>query len=129
MKILLVEDNPDDVDLITDAIKSSIGGATIKHIDNLQLFKSIIGDTNFDIILTDHNCGSFTGMDIIREIRDKNIEVPIVLLTDEHNLETSLAALELHVDDYVVKDSQYTKKLPDIIQRVFRNAHLESIKR
>ncbi len=129
LKILFIEDNPDDVRLITNTLKKYNDAITIEHIDSFSLFKDKITKGSYDLVLTDYNCGSFTGFDVVSEIRSRKIEVPIIIITGEHSLETALKAINMNVDDYVVKNKKYIEHLPAIIERVLNKSHLEEVKR
>lgn len=129
IRILLIEDNLDDARLISSVLEKEIKGVLIKHLDSFELFKEIIRNDNYDLILSDYNCNSFTGFDVVNEIRSRNIEIPIIIITGEHTIETALAAINMHVDDYVIKHNKYIKRLPSIINRVLKKSHLEEIKR
>jgi len=129
LRILLIEDNEDDANLIRHSLENKIKGILIKHIDSFELFKELIRNSNYDLILTDYYCGGFTGLDIVTELRSMDIKIPVILITGEHAMGTALAAIKMHVDDYVVKDYKYIKRLPSIINRVLNKSPIEEIKR
>ncbi len=127
INILLIEDNPDDAGLIQFVLQKKIKNeVVITHIDSFILFKELIKKPNFDLILTDYNCGEFNGTDVITELNNSNLDIPIILITAESGMDTALTAINLHVDDYIVKDSKYTTRLPNTVTRVLKNAELES---
>ncbi len=125
MNVLLIEDNPDDVKIISHYLKKSIKDISIMHTDSFDEVMQILQKVKFDIILTDYNCESFTGLEIVAEIRSKAIKTPIILITASRSTETALASLLMHVDDYVVKDIKYLKQLPAIIDRVLKKTSIK----
>lgn len=129
LRILLIEDNEDDAKLIRHSLENNIKGILIKHIDSIEIFKEVIRSSNYDLILTDYYCSGFTGLDIVTELRSMDIKIPVILITGEHAMGTALAAIKMHVDDYVVKDYKYIKRLPSIINRVLKKSSIEDIKR
>ncbi len=129
IRILLIEDNIVDAKLISSVLKRENSAVVIKHIDSFELFKAIIRNDNYDLILTDYNCITFTGLDVVKEIRARKIEIPIIIITGEQSIEAAMAAMNLLVDDYIIKNKKNIKRLPAIIDRVLKKAHLEEFKR
>lgn len=126
IRVLLIEDNADDASLIQLVLEKKIKNLSVTHLDSFQLFKEIITTTQFDIVITDYNCGNFTGIDVISELDQRNLDIPIIVVTAEYGMDHALAAISYHVDDYVVKDAKYVNRLPEIVTRVLKNSKLES---
>ena len=58
----------------------------------------------YDLIILDRMLpGKVDGMDILRQIRDQNISVPVLLLTAKDGVLERAAGLNLGADDYLVK--------------------------
>ncbi len=129
MNVLLIEDNPDDVKIISHYLNKNIKDISIMHTDSFDEVMQILQQVKFDIILTDYNCEGFTGLEVVAEIRSKAIKTPIILITASRSTETALASLLMHVDDYVVKDIKYLKQLPAIIDRVLKKTAIDNSKR
>lgn len=129
IRILLIDDDVDDAELISFVLTRKIKNISVKYINSFELFKEIIRAANYDLIITEYRFGDFTGLDIITELHAKEIEIPVILITEEHGMEKALAAIRLHADDYVLKNFKYMKRLPSIISRVLKNSHIESIKK
>lgn len=125
MNVLLIEDNFDDVKIISHYLKKNINDISIMHTDSFDEVMHILQQVSFDIILTDYNCDGFTGLEVVAKIRSKAIKTPIILITASHSTETALASLLMHVDDYVVKENKYLKQLPVIIDRVLKNTSIK----
>ncbi len=58
---------------------------------------------DFDLIITDINLGSGTGIDILREVKKKNPACPVILITGYPNVETASEAVRLDAYDYLSK--------------------------
>jgi DNA-binding NtrC family response regulator len=58
---------------------------------------------DFDLIFSDIILENKTGIDILREIREKDIKCPVVLITGYPDVNSALNALRLGVFDYIVK--------------------------
>jgi two-component system, chemotaxis family, chemotaxis protein CheY len=56
-----------------------------------------------DLVLTDWNMPGKNGLDVIREIRAQNKDVPIIMITTEAEKRQVLEAIQAGVSDYIVK--------------------------
>jgi len=56
-----------------------------------------------DIILVDINLGELSGIDIVKEIRKDDINIPIVFLTAHYDNKYLLEVANLQIDGYIVK--------------------------
>jgi DNA-binding NtrC family response regulator len=57
----------------------------------------------FDLIVADILLGAKTGLDILRELRRRDLNIPLVLITGAPQLETATEALRLGASDYIAK--------------------------
>lgn len=74
---------------------------------------SLYKEKSPDIIITDINMPKLDGLSLIEEIRKKDKETPIVILSAYTDQEILFEAIKLHLFEYVVKpvDSQELKEL------------------
>ena len=57
----------------------------------------------FDLVLTDWNLPNKSGLQVLREIREMDSEVPIVMVTTAGERSCVLSAIEAGVSDYLLK--------------------------
>ena len=104
MTILLIEDNPADVEMIRELLSDRKGSFfDIVCADRLSAAKPYFAAGGIDIILLDLGLPDSQGLDTLRRVRDHAGEVPIVVLTMLDNEETGLTALKEGAQDYLVK--------------------------
>lgn len=74
-------------------------------------------EINPQVLLLDINMPKKNGIEVLKEIRDKNIEVKVLVLTVHDEIEYLLEAIDIGVDGYIMKDSESTelKKAIDAI--------------
>jgi two-component system chemotaxis response regulator CheY len=58
---------------------------------------------HFDLVLTDWNMPGKSGLEVIKEIRAKDANVPIIMITTEAEKGRVVQALQAGVSDYLVK--------------------------
>ncbi len=104
MTILLIEDNPADVEMIRELLSHQKGSSfDIICADRFSAAKPYFAEEGIDIILLDLGLPDSQGLDTLRRVRDHAGEVPIVVLTLLDNEETGLNALKEGAQDYLVK--------------------------
>ncbi len=77
--------------------------------EGLELFKQ--NESEIDIIITDVNMPIMNGLEMIREIKKINPNIPIIVATAFSNTEYLLEAIDIGVDKYVLKPIDMKKLL------------------
>lgn len=75
----------------------------------LELFKK--HKNEIDLIITDVNMPIMNGLDMIKEIKKINLNIPIIVATAFSNKEYLLEAIDIGVDKYVLKPIDISKLL------------------
>ncbi len=84
-------------DDFTVCAEASDGGECLKYLKNNNDLP--------DVILLDINMPKVSGLEVIEKVREKKIDVKIIVLTIHNEIDYLLKAIELGVDGYIVKDS------------------------
>jgi two-component system cell cycle sensor histidine kinase/response regulator CckA len=104
LRVLLVEDNPGDADLITELLSDDDRIAfDLDHADRLTKALQILEQGQVDIILLDLGLPDSAGLDTLHVLRQKTPDLPIVVLTGNSDGSTALAAIQAGAQDYLVK--------------------------
>lgn len=61
------------------------------------------GATRYDIMILDLNLPDVSGLNVCRQIRDRGIEVPMLILTAENAILTKINLLDAGANDYLTK--------------------------
>ncbi|MFP4492219.1 MAG: response regulator [Spirochaetaceae bacterium] len=124
INILLVEDSPDDAFFIKRELEKLKHRPTTVHIDRAKQLKKILESRHsFDIVLTDYNLGTWTGLDVLEEVFFFDPLLPVILVSGRVGEERAVEVIRKGARDYVSKD--HLERLPDVIQREVRNAKSE----
>jgi len=111
VKILLVEDNPGDVELIKEALEINkvcnelrVAGDGVEAIDILHRAGDRGGDRP-DLILLDLNLPRKDGREVLAEIKadDRLKHIPVVVLTTSGEAEDIVKAYDLNANCYITK--------------------------
>ena len=119
VKLLIVDDDEDDLYLITDALSEvtrtsyAVTTASSSLLAMVELSKS-----SFDVIFSDYRLGAVTGVDFINSVRAAGIDTPIILLTGISDHLVDNAALKAGSSDFIPK----TAITADVLDRSVRYA-------
>lgn len=116
-KILLVED--DFALAMGTEYALQAEGYIVVHAGNLASAREALAQ-DFDLILLDVMLPDGTGYELCKEIRQKNILVPIIFLTAVAEEVNVVQGLELGADDYVAKPYRVKELLSRIAANIRR---------
>lgn len=100
-RVLLIEDEPGLVLTLTDRLKSEgydLGAAA----DGPAGLERAIGEA-WDVILLDVMLPGASGFDVCRDLRQRGITTPIIMLTARGQVLDKVLGLKIGADDYVTK--------------------------
>lgn len=104
LRVLLVEDNPGDADLIREMLPSGEDeGFTIHCVQRLSEAVSFLGKGEADLTLLDLGLPDSDGIDTIRVVRKAAPNVPVVVLTGNDDEKIGIAAVRDGAQDYLLK--------------------------
>lgn len=120
LHILLVEDNPADVLMVREAIRtSSVKAHVLIAYDGEQALRFLTElDFKPDFIILDLNVPKFSGLQILQRYRAHS-GPPVLVLTSSINPEDQKRAFELGVKEYLVKPTDldtYLKLVRDALE-------------
>ena len=125
-RILLIEDDPDHRMLAMRALKEQLGPATtvVPVATAVEGLEALEHET-FDLALADYRMPGMDGVEFLRALRARRIEVPVILVTALGNERVAVEALKLGAADYVIKEAGYWRLLPPIVERAIRTAQMK----
>lgn len=104
-RILLVEDNQDDVELLQIHLKKLDLDFNIYVVDQQKVFQKFLDDNLPDLIICDYNLPGFTGMEALEYVRARHRDLPFVLVSGYIGEEKAVDAMLKGASDYVLKDN------------------------
>ncbi|MEQ8905203.1 response regulator [Ekhidna sp.] len=108
IRILVLEDNPDDVELTKLVLDRSEIDYIMKVIDTEEQLKSENLD-DYDIVLCDYSITDYDGLRSINYIK-RHSDVPVISVSGSISEELGIDLLEAGADDFIKKS--FLKKLP-----------------
>ena len=107
IKILHLEDNPGDAEIIFRYLKKNEVECQVKVVETEADYKKALTQYNPDIILSDQSLPNFNSITALEILRDSKIEIPFILVTGAVCEEFGVEAVMRGADDYILKDRLY----------------------
>lgn len=101
-KILIVDDEPDMLVLLSMIIKSRTSYdviTTSNPVEALEWLKK----GGFDLVITDLKMPGVDGMEILRTIRNYDPEIPVIIITAYGTIESATEAMSKDAFDFITK--------------------------
>jgi len=104
IKILLVEDDEDDIFLFRELVKGGEFTSSIEVCHSGREALDFISEESCDICFFDYRLGATDGIDLIGRVREKYDYLPIILLTGMGDQEVAVEAMKAGANDYLSKE-------------------------
>ena len=105
LKIILLEDNPLDVELIKLQISTHQNKEfDLKWVENKKDYIDALSNYHADVILTDYQIPDYSGLEAINDAKKLAPKTPIIVVTGTMSEETAASTINHGAWDYVVKE-------------------------
>ena len=112
MKILLIEDEPQVVEFLKKGLTEK-GYETEIAYDG-QMGERLASKGDFDLIILDVILPNINGYDLCKRIREKGLQVPVLMLTALGTTDDKVSGFDAGADDYLVKPFEFAELLARI---------------
>src|ERR1051326_591889 len=127
--ILLVDDNPEDRALVIRQLRHDFSGLRVNQVTDAKHFAQALESGECDLVITDYRLGWSDGVAVLRAIKSRWPECPVIMFTGTGSEEVAVEAMKAGLDDYVLKSARHYALLPGAFQRALeRRAHLRALK-
>jgi heavy metal response regulator len=109
MRILVVEDEKKVGSFIKRGLEAANYSVDVEHDGEAGLRRLVEG--GYDLVILDVMLPKLDGFDVMKEIRQRRINVPILLLTARIAVADKVAGLDLGADDYLTKPFAFEELL------------------
>lgn len=108
IKILFVEDEEDLCNIISDTLSKL--QANFETAQNGQVALDRFNENgDFDLIVTDINMPVMNGLELIKNVREVNNDIPVIIMSAHTEPEYIKSAEELGVENYLLKPFDFIK--------------------
>jgi DNA-binding NtrC family response regulator len=103
IKVLMVEDNPDDVALNLLFLKKAHWDVYVEVVGTPEEFLRQLRTHYFDVILSDYALGNWTGLDAFEMMQHEGRDIPFILVTGALGDEKAVECIRRGMTDYILK--------------------------
>jgi len=114
-RILIVDDTGDNVKLIKAMLKSLDSDIDVA-VDGEEALRKMT-DNDYDIVLLDIMLPKISGIDVLKKVRERDLETPIIVMTAYGSEELAVETLREGGDDYLINKPIRTEDLLDAINK------------
>jgi diguanylate cyclase (GGDEF)-like protein len=120
LRLLLIEDSEDDALLVVRELSKN--GFILDHtlVDTPAALSSALDDGVWDIVITDHNMPGFNSEEALAMVREKHVDLPVIIVSGSIGEDIAVAAMKGGAHDYIMKGN--LARLAPAIERELRDA-------
>jgi two-component system sensor histidine kinase UhpB len=123
LRILMLEDDPIDADIIKWALKDNFN-CTFDVAINKEAYCIALDQFHPDLILADNALPRFSAKEALEMILERSLDIPFILVTGTVSEEFAANIIRLGADDYILKDR--LARLPAAINAALHSKRSEA---
>lgn len=136
IKILMLEDNENDAELIKMYLKASSLNMEAILVSTKEEYIDTLNNHDFDVILSDHNLPRFNSLEALKIRNETKFHIPFILVSGAIPEQYAVTMLQEGANDYILKDrpqrlvtaiTEAIKKQKSIIEKVLAEKELQKI--
>ncbi len=120
LRILSLEDDPHDSELIQEVLESEDIACRLTRVDSQPAFVAALENGGIDLILADYTLPSFDGLSALKLAMQALPDVPFIFVSGTLGEEVAIEALKIGATDYVLKTR--LSRLAPSVRRALREA-------
>src|SRR5919199_148492 len=124
-RILLIDDSPVDRLLIVRELSREFPKLQVEEIIDAQDFNQALTTGNFDLVITDYQLRWNDGLTVLREIKSRYPDCPVIMFTDSGSQEIAVAAMKAGLDDYLIKSPKHYVRLSLAVRQTLQRAEYQ----
>ncbi len=103
-------------------------GFAVTHVENGKAALRALENAHFHVILTDHYMPEMSGVELLSELRQRNHDVPVVLMTSARDMRLVFSAVRAGADDFISKDlkGEYLEMIAPVLARACERHQLQA---
>jgi len=107
MKVLIVEDSVELAQSLSSFF--DLDGHSTSSVSDLKTAEDIIAVSHFDIILLDIMLPDGSGEEILKMMRIKKNDTPVIIMTAKSEISNKINFLDIGADDYITKPFDFSE--------------------
>ncbi len=121
-RLLLIDDSPNDRLLINRELNREFPNLQVEEIIEAEGLSQALRAGNFALVITDYQLRWNDGLTVLREIKSRHPDCPVIMFTDSGSQEIAVEAMKVGLDDYIVKSPKHYMRLPVAVRKALQQA-------
>jgi two-component system CheB/CheR fusion protein len=109
--VLLIDDSPDDRALVARELRRHFGDPGILEAGTSEALAAALEDGRFDVAITDYRLRFTDGISVLRELKQRFPERPVLMFTASGNEEVAVEGMKEGLDDYITKTAKHYPRI------------------
>ncbi|MFL5690269.1 MAG: response regulator [Ktedonobacteraceae bacterium] len=122
MKFLNIDDNPADRELVVRKLRREFVDAEFIELGLPTGLDETIAEGSYDMVLTDYQLNWTDGLQILRKVKARYPDIPVVMFTGTGNEEVAVEGMKSGLSNYVLK--KHLENLPFAIRESLEKTKL-----
>ncbi len=119
IRVLHIDDEEDFLFLTKEFVeKMSDGEIQVESLQDPMKVFDRIKENNIDLIVCDYLMENFNGLDLLKQIKDKEYQIPFIIFTGRGREEVVIDALNLGADYYIRKGSDARSQYTELVHQI-----------
>jgi signal transduction histidine kinase len=127
LRVLLVEDNPDDAELVLLELRHAGYQPSFRRVQTGEEMTAALTNEAWEVIVSDHSLPRFSAPEAFAIVRAMNIDIPFIIVSGTVGEEVAVKAMRTGVHDFLLKG--HLKRLVAAIEREIREADMRAERR
>src|SRR5256885_1814456 len=115
LKILIVDDNPDDRALARREIDREFPNCQFRQAITAKELTQAVESTRFDLVVTDYQLRWGDGITVLLAVKVRWPDCPVIMFTGSGNEQIAVQAMKAGLDDYVLKSPRHYARLASAV--------------
>jgi signal transduction histidine kinase len=126
LRLLLAEDSVDDEQMLLRHLARAGYAVSYRRVENAAAMRAAL-DEEWDVIISDFNMPRFSAPEALSLVRERNAEIPFIVISGSVGEEAAVRAMKGGANDYVMKGK--LARLESAIERELREARVRQERR
>jgi two-component system NtrC family sensor kinase len=122
-RVLVIDDSQEIREFLSDYILKPKGFEVMTATNGLMGLEMAIAKEP-DLIVIDQQMPRLTGLEVLQKLREREIDIPAILVTAHGSEDTAVAAFRLGIRDYVIKPID-VDEISESVDRALRESRLQ----
>ena len=125
LKVLVADDHPIVREGLKRLIEDEFDSAVVHESSYARDAMEAIRTQSWDIAILDINFPDQNGLEVLKRIKEKFPQLPVIILSSEEGLEVSANIIKFGAFDYIVKDDNAFGRLEIVLKNAMEQTQLK----